>query len=92
MSGTSVNQWQPDGELFRWMMTRIGQLGPHGFRGLQWHQGESDVGMTSDEYAERLTKVRVTGWPDRSWIGCGPKPKLQTSTVTRAGSAAAGAA
>src|SRR5262249_17283982 len=71
-SGTSVNQWQPDGELFRWMMTRIGQLGPHGFRGLQWHQGESDVGMTSDEYAERLTKVieqskRAAGW-DFPWF------------------------
>jgi serine/threonine protein kinase len=71
-SGTSVNQWQPDGELFRWMMTRIGQLGPHGFRGLQWHQGESDVGMTSDEYAELLTKVieqskKAAGW-DFPWF------------------------
>ena len=30
--GTSVNQWQPDGDLFPWTMTRIEQLGPFGFR------------------------------------------------------------
>lgn len=31
-----------DGALFDGMMTRIRQLGPHGFRALLWHQGESD--------------------------------------------------
>jgi hypothetical protein len=31
-----------DGTLFDGMMARIRQLGPHGFRGLLWHQGESD--------------------------------------------------
>jgi carbohydrate esterase-like sialic acid-specific acetylesterase len=31
-----------DGTLFDGMMTRIRQLGPHGFRALLWHQGESD--------------------------------------------------
>ena len=30
--GTSVNQWQPDGDFFPWMMTRVYQLGPHGFQ------------------------------------------------------------
>jgi hypothetical protein len=71
-SGTSVNQWQPDSDLFQWLMTRIDQLGPHGFRGLLWHQGESDVGMTSAEYAERLTRVieaskKAAGW-DFPWF------------------------
>lgn len=41
--GTSVAQWQPGGELHRWMMGRIHQLGRGGFRALLWHQGESEV-------------------------------------------------
>ncbi len=66
-SGTSVKQWEPGGELFGWLMTRIRQLGPNGFRAVQWHQGESDVGMSADEYARRLTEViqesnREAGW------------------------------
>jgi hypothetical protein len=31
-----------DGTLFNGMMHRIQQLGPHGFRAILWHQGESD--------------------------------------------------
>ena len=65
--GTSVNQWQPDGELFRWMMTRIYELGPNGFRAVLWHQGESDTAMATDDYASRLTTViqaskQLAGW------------------------------
>lgn len=66
--GTSVNQWQPDGDLFqRWMMQRIHQLGPDGFRAVLWHQGESDVHMPSDEYYAKLkntilSSVKYTGW------------------------------
>jgi serine/threonine protein kinase len=66
-SGTSVSQWQPNGELFRWMATRMHQLGRDGFRAVLWHQGESDVGMAAEEYARRLTSViqgskRAAGW------------------------------
>lgn len=66
--GTSVNQWQPDGDLFqRWMMQRIHQLGPDGFRAVLWHQGESDVHMPSDEYYAKLkntilSSVKHAGW------------------------------
>ena len=65
--GTSIDQWQPDDELFNWMMTRIYQLGPLGFRAVLWHQGESDVGGTADEYARKLTNVirgstAAAGW------------------------------
>lgn len=65
--GTSVHQWQPDGDLFPWMMTRIRQLGPSGFRALLWHQGESDVEMSSEEYYAKLNNViqssrRQAGW------------------------------
>lgn len=55
--GTSVNQWQPGSELFNWMMTRMYQLGKGGFRAVLWHQGESDTGMNSDDYARLLTNV-----------------------------------
>ena len=66
--GTSVNHWQPGDEgLFTWMMKRISQLGPNGFRAVLWHQGESDVGMPSDEYHDKLQTVieasrREAGW------------------------------
>jgi hypothetical protein len=65
--GTSVDEWQPHGELFNWMMARIWQLGPLGFRGLLWHQGETDVAMSADEYAGKLARVievsnAAAGW------------------------------
>ncbi|MCA9231610.1 MAG: hypothetical protein KDA57_13245 [Planctomycetales bacterium] len=65
--GTSVNQWQPDGELFQWMMTRVYQLGPQGFRALLWHQGESDVKMAEDEYYEKLRNVIVASRAKAGW-------------------------
>lgn len=65
--GTSVDAWQPDTSLFKWTMTRIEQLGSGGFRALLWHQGESDVAMTSDEYYGKLKRVidasrKQAGW------------------------------
>ncbi|QEG36395.1 sialate O-acetylesterase [Bythopirellula goksoeyrii] len=65
--GTSVNQWQPDGDLFPWMMTRIYQLGPLGFRALLWHQGESDVEMHSEEYYEKLRHVILSSRAQAGW-------------------------
>ena len=70
--GTSVNQWQPEGELFHWMLTRIHQLGPNGFRAVLWHQGEADTFMTTDDYARRLTTViqsskQLAGW-EFPWV------------------------
>ncbi len=65
--GTSVNQWKADGDLFKWMMTRVHQLGPKGFRALLWHQGESDVQMTSDEYYEKLRNVIIASRARAGW-------------------------
>ncbi len=65
--GTSVNAWKPSGDLFRWMMTRISQLGPGGFRAVLWHQGESDVGMKPEEYAQKLTAVIRTSTANAGW-------------------------
>jgi len=36
-------QWESTGKLFDGMLERIRQLGPHGFRAVLWHQGESDA-------------------------------------------------
>ncbi len=65
--GTSVNQWQPSGDLFPWMMCRVQQLGPMGFRALLWHQGESDVEMPSDEYYAKLKHVIQSSRTQAGW-------------------------
>jgi serine/threonine protein kinase len=66
-SGTSVNQWQPGGELFLWTVGRMNQLGREGFRAVLWHQGESDTGMPSAEYGRKMTALiqqsrKAAGW------------------------------
>ncbi|MHB9038556.1 MAG: sialate O-acetylesterase [Armatimonadota bacterium] len=67
--GTSVNQWQPDAPdgLFPWMMTRIYQLGPLGFRAVLWHQGETDAGMPVQEYVTKLSTVIRRSNIDAGW-------------------------
>jgi len=65
--GTSVYAWKPGSDLFNWMILRVCQLGPNGFRAVLWHQGEADVGGKLDDYAQNLTGViRATtttaGW------------------------------
>ncbi|MHC4956154.1 MAG: sialate O-acetylesterase, partial [Planctomycetota bacterium] len=65
--GTSVNRWQPGGDLFPWMMTRIHQLGPGGFRALLWHQGESDVRMTSDLYFRKMKRIIDRSKAEAGW-------------------------
>ncbi len=36
-------EWQSDGSIFRQFTARLRSLGPHGFRAVLWHQGESDA-------------------------------------------------
>jgi hypothetical protein len=67
MGGSSVMQWEPNGDCFSWMMTRIHQFGRDGFRAVLWHQGETDVEMDSLAYVKRLAIVirestRQAGW------------------------------
>lgn len=67
--GTSVTQWQPDAPdgLYPWMMTRIYQLGPLGFRAVLWHQGENDAQMQTDEYVKKMTTVIRRSNIDAGW-------------------------
>ncbi len=65
--GTSVEQWQPGGDLFDHMMTRVRQLGPLGFRAVLWHQGESDVGTESEVYYLKLKNVILASKERAGW-------------------------
>jgi len=65
--GTSTNQWQPGGELYNWFMTRVDQFGVNGFRCVIWHQGESDVWMTTNDYYYRLANVILNSQKDAGW-------------------------
>jgi hypothetical protein len=67
-----------DGALFNGMMARIREFGPHGFRALLWHQGESDShqppehDISADTYRRMLKLIilasrREAGW-DIPWF------------------------
>lgn len=65
--GTSIRQWQYGGEIFLWFMTRSLQFGPRGFRAVLWHQGESDVDMSVEQYATGMAQIindsrKLAGW------------------------------
>ncbi|WPJ96732.1 sialate O-acetylesterase [Coraliomargarita algicola] len=65
--GAPVKRWLPGKFPFYWLMSRIHQLGPNGFRALLWHQGEADAKGTSEAYYDSLTRVidgtrSVAGW------------------------------
>lgn len=57
------NQWECTGELYDGLLKRIRALGPHGFRALLWHQGESDAGqapghqIAADRYRALLEQI-----------------------------------
>jgi serine/threonine protein kinase len=53
--GTTVAEWAPDNDLFKWLTGRMEQLGARGFRCVLWHQGESDYSTSAADYAKRLT-------------------------------------
>jgi hypothetical protein len=71
--------WESDGELFKSLTERMQQLGPHGFRAVLWHQGESDANqtdktrtLTGEEYKAYLTQLirdsrASIGW-DTPWF------------------------
>jgi hypothetical protein len=65
--GAPVISWRPGEAPLAWTMTRILQLGPGGFRGMLYHQGESDVRGTQEHYYEYLSAFirnsqMIAGW------------------------------
>jgi hypothetical protein len=74
-----VGAWESKGEAFAMLVERMKQLGPHGFRAVLWHQGESDAnqkdptrtlaGKLYREYLELVIREsrRELGW-DAPWF------------------------
>jgi hypothetical protein len=62
-----------DGTLFNGMMQRIHELGPHGFRALLWHQGESDAHqapahqITPDDYRRMMVDLITASRKSAGW-------------------------
>lgn len=67
-------EWEAKGEVYQKFVARMKPLGPHGFRAVLWHQGESDAnqkdqsrtlpGKLYREYLEKLIRDsrRELGW------------------------------
>jgi hypothetical protein len=67
-------EWESNGEAFDMLVARMKQMGPHGFRAVLWHQGESDANqrdltrtLSGDLYREYLAQLiresrRAIGW------------------------------
>ena len=62
-----------DGTLYRGLLERIEELGPHGFRALLWHQGESDAHQPTGHeispatYALMMTQLIESVHRDAGW-------------------------
>jgi hypothetical protein len=62
-----------DGTLFDGMMRRMQQLGPHGFRAVLWHQGESDSHqpveheISASEYRSMLEHIILSARKQAGW-------------------------
>ena len=68
------SEWECKGEAFETLIKRLKKLGPHGFRAVLWHQGESDANqqdasrtLAGSLYREYLGKLiretrREIGW------------------------------
>jgi hypothetical protein len=71
--------WESRGDIYATFAARLQQLGPHGFRAVLWHQGESDANQADANctlpgplYAEYLTALiqatrRDIGW-QAPWV------------------------
>lgn len=78
--GSSISQWQRDatsspggaGVLYTRFMNLMRYFGPNGVRAVLWHQGESDIGSTQNDYATRLLNLiqgsREAGGSPTPWL------------------------
>jgi hypothetical protein len=66
-------QWECSGELYDGLLKRVRALGPHGFRALLWHQGESDAGQApehqipAERYKDLLEQIIRQSRKDAGW-------------------------
>jgi hypothetical protein len=66
-SGSSAVQWQKGSPYYRVLLKRLGHLGPGGFRGLLWHQGESDVRRPAEEYYRLMSGLIEASRAEAGW-------------------------
>jgi lysophospholipase L1-like esterase len=70
---TGPNAWACTGGLFNGLVDRIQKLGPHGFRAVLWHQGESDAkqaeghNITPEQYRKYLVRVIEASQAAAGW-------------------------
>jgi hypothetical protein len=65
VTAVGAEEWESTGQLFDGLTKRLAQLGPHGFRAILWHQGESDAGQARDGFpADR----QITGEQYRAFM------------------------
>ncbi len=79
VQGLPSGQWASKGDAYAMFVARMKAVGPHGFRAVLWHQGESDAnqkdptrtlpGKLYREYLEKLIRDsrRDIGW-DAPWF------------------------
>lgn len=62
VGGSSVEEWVPGKPYFKRLVATARALGPNGFRGVLWHQGETDAGhgMSTERYQAALESVIST--------------------------------
>ena len=72
-------RWESNGVAYGTLVSRLKQFGPHGFRAVLWHQGESDANqkdatrtLPGSLYQEHLTRIihdsnQAAGW-DVPWF------------------------
>lgn len=65
--GTTLDQWMPNSELYKWTMKRILQMGKNGFRAILWHQGESDYYSSTEDYVNKLKTIIKSSNYDAGW-------------------------
>jgi len=66
------NEYESTGELFDGLVARIKALGPHGFRAVLWHQGESDANqqpksITPEQYTKFMTEIIHDSQEQAGW-------------------------
>lgn len=57
VGGSGVRDWLPGTPNFGRLVEVLRRLQPQGARAVLWHQGESDAGMSADDYAAHLSAV-----------------------------------
>ena len=59
VGGSSIKEWEQGSQNFQGLIRAIEAYKPSGVRAILWHQGETDQGMTLEEYYTRLSKLII---------------------------------